>query len=148
MGLGVDGVGAQVGHGPGLFLVQGEDLDAARGGDGEGRVEEIDAVALGRDVELVVFAEELGLPAVAGGRGAAAEGAEAEAGSVGGGFLEDGLEHLEGRVEAVAFLVEDEGTVFLPAGGEEADVFGAGELLWGFASGGVGGGGGGVGGWG
>lgn len=42
-----------------MLLVDGENFDAALGGDGERRVKHVDAVAFGRDVELVVFTEEL-----------------------------------------------------------------------------------------
>lgn len=61
--LSFGGFGAEVRDGPRLFLVEGEDLDAALVGDGEGGVEHVDAVAFGRDVELVVFAEEVYLRA-------------------------------------------------------------------------------------
>lgn len=50
----------EVGDGPGLLLVEGEDFEAFGGGDGEGGVEEVDAVAFSGDVELIVFAEKLG----------------------------------------------------------------------------------------
>lgn len=45
-------------------------------------------------------------------------------------FLEDRFEDFEGGGEAVALLVEDERGVFHARGGEEADIAGAGELLW------------------
>jgi len=61
--LGFAGFGAEVRDRPCLFLVEGEDLDAALGRDGEGGVEHIDAVAFSWDVELIVFAEEIGLRA-------------------------------------------------------------------------------------
>lgn len=84
--LGVGLFGAEIGNGPGLFLVDGEDFNAAVGGDGEGRVEHVDIVAFGGDVEFVVFAEEFGLGA------ARVE----EAVFVAGRFLEDGFQDLEG----------------------------------------------------
>lgn len=84
--LGVGLFGAEIGDGPGLFLVDGEDFDATVGGDGEGRVEHVDAVAFSGDVEFVVFAKEFGLGA------ARVE----EAVFVAGGFLKDGFQDLEG----------------------------------------------------
>lgn len=110
----LDVLGAELGHGPGLLLVEGEDFEAAGGGDGEGRVEEVDACAFGRDVEVVVFAEELG--------GAALE----DAALFLAGFLVDGFEDFEDGGEVLALLVEDEGAVFHSTGDEEADVFAAG----------------------
>ena len=47
----------------------------------------------------------------------------------------DGLEDFEDGGDAFAFFVEDEGTVFHAASGEEADIPGAGELLWGVLGG-------------
>lgn len=61
--MGVGGFGAEVWDRPGLFLIEGEDFDAAVGGDGERRVEHVDVVAFGGDIEFVVLAEELGLGA-------------------------------------------------------------------------------------
>ncbi len=50
----------EVGDGPGLFFVEGEDFETAGGGDCEGGVEEVYAEAFGWDVEVVVVAEEFG----------------------------------------------------------------------------------------
>lgn len=86
MGLDVWLVGAEARDGPGLLLVEGEDFDASGGGDGEGGVEEINAVALCRDVEFVVFAEEFG----------AATTGEQKPRPGGSGFLEDGFKNLLG----------------------------------------------------
>ena len=47
----------------GILIRARQDLDAALGRDGEGGVEHIDAVAFSWDVELIVFAEEIGLRA-------------------------------------------------------------------------------------
>lgn len=129
--------GLEVGDRERDLLVEGEDLDAARGGDGDGGVEEVDGVRVGGDVEVVEVAEEVG--------GALAQAEEAGRARGGGGvgvaFVVDGLEHFEGRGDAFAFLVEDEGAVFHAPGGEEADVPRAGELLRGVAREGGGGGG-------
>lgn len=46
-----------------------------------------------------------------------------------GALLVDGFEDLEGRADAFAFLVEDEGAIFHAGGGEEADVAVAGQFL-------------------
>lgn len=54
-------LGSEVWHRPGLFLVQCENFNTTLGGDGEGGVEHVNPVTLGRDVKLVIFAEELGL---------------------------------------------------------------------------------------
>lgn len=121
------------------LLVERQDLDAAGGGDGDGRVEEVDGVRVGGDVEVIEVAEEV--------RGALAHAAEEEArrarggGGVGVALVVDGLEDFEGRGDAFALFVEDERAVFHAAGGEEADVPGAGEFLWGVAGEGGGGGG-------
>lgn len=53
----------QIRDADGLLLIQGEDLEAALGGDGEAGVEDIDAHALGGNVKLVEVPEELGLAA-------------------------------------------------------------------------------------
>lgn len=63
VGLGFGGFRAEVRDRPGLFLVESKDLDSALGRDGEGRVEHVDAVAFGWDVELVIFPEEICLGA-------------------------------------------------------------------------------------
>ncbi len=91
-------------------------------------MEEIDSVCVSGDVEVVKVAEEF--------NGALFQ-AEAVAHGVGGGggLLVDGLEDFEDGGDAFAFFVEDEGTVFHAAGGEEADVPGAGEFLWGVLGG-------------
>jgi len=59
-------------------------------------VEQVDTKAFGRDIELVIFAEELCAPATDadGGRGGSGEGGEAEAGALFRGFVEDRLEDL------------------------------------------------------
>lgn len=79
--MGILGFGAEVRDGPGLLLVESENFDATLGGDGEGRVEHVDAIAFSGDVELVIFAEELRLGATR----------LEEAGFAGCGFLKDGL---------------------------------------------------------
>jgi hypothetical protein len=56
-------VGTEFRNRPGLLLVECENLDSFLGRDGEGGMEQVDAVAFSRNVELVVFAEELGLSA-------------------------------------------------------------------------------------
>ena len=80
-GDGADVWGFRVGDGEGQLFVEGEDFDAARRGDGEGGVEEVEGVGVGRDVEVVEVAEEFG-------RAAAGEGCR-EAGATFGGFLVD-----------------------------------------------------------
>lgn len=120
------------------LLVERQDLDAAGGGDGDGGVEEVDGVRVGGDVEVVEVAEEV--------RGALAHAAEEARRARGGGgmgvaFVVDRLQDFEGRGDAFALFVEDERAVFHAAGGEEADVPGAGEFLWGVAGEGGGGGG-------
>ncbi len=121
------------------LLVECQDLDAAGGGDGDAGVEEVDGVRVGGDVEVVEVAKEL--------RGALAHAAEEEARRARGAdgvvvaLVVDGLEDFEGRGDAFALFVEDEGAVFHAPGGEEADVAGAGEFLWGVAGEGGGGGG-------
>jgi hypothetical protein len=49
----------EVRDGPWLLLVKREDFETFGSGDGKGAVEEIDAEAFSRDVELIVFSEEL-----------------------------------------------------------------------------------------
>ena len=110
LGDGGDVLLLEVRHGPGLLLVEGEDLEALGGADGEGGVEEVDAVAVGRDVELVVLAEELGRAALEHARLLLRR------------LLVHGLEHLERRRQALLLLVEDERAVLHLARGEEADV--------------------------
>jgi hypothetical protein len=78
-------------------------------------VEEIDREAFRGDVEVVVLPEEL--------RVSGSSLAE-ELRLLLVRFLEDRFEDFEGGGEAVALLVED------ARGGEEADIAGAGELLW------------------
>lgn len=63
VGLGFWSLGAKVRDGPGLFFVEGENFDAALGGDSERGVEHIDAVAFGWDIEFVIVAEEFCLRA-------------------------------------------------------------------------------------
>ena len=53
----------------------------------------------------------------------------------GGGFLVDGLEDFENGGDAFTFFIEDEGTVFHAASGEEADIPGAGQFLRGVLGG-------------
>ena len=102
----------KVRDGPRGFLVEREHLEALGGGDGDGVGEEIDALAVGGDVEVVVVAEEVGLaaeePARAGGRG--------------GVLLVDGFEDFEDGGAGLALLVEDERAVFHFADREETDV--------------------------
>ena len=76
----------------GLLLVQGQDLEAAGGADGERGVEHVERRALGRDVELVEVAEEVGL----------ARAQRREARPLLRRFGQDGLEHLRVRRGAVS----------------------------------------------
>ena len=144
--------GVEVGDGEGEFLVEGEDLEALGGGDGEGAVEEVDSVGVAPDVEVVKFAEESGgAPARRGPGGldhAAETGAHRGVVVVGGGgvggvgraaLAVDGLEDFEDGGDPFAFLVEDQLPVFHPALGEEADVAGSGEFLGGALGRGAGG---------
>lgn len=62
-GDGIDVRGFGVGDGEGKFFIEGEDFDAAGGGNGEGRVEEVERVGVGGDVEVVKVTEELGCAA-------------------------------------------------------------------------------------
>lgn len=59
-GDGADVRGFGVGDGERELLVEGEDFDAAGSGDGEGGVEQIECIGIGRDVEIVKVAEKLG----------------------------------------------------------------------------------------
>lgn len=49
-------------HRPWLFLVQSHDLNASLRRDGQRTVEQVDVVALCRDIELVIIAEKFSLP--------------------------------------------------------------------------------------
>ena len=62
-GDGADVRGLGVGDGEGELFVEGEDFDAAGGGDGERGVEEVECVSVGGNVEVVEVAEELGCAA-------------------------------------------------------------------------------------
>ena len=74
----------EFGHGPGLLLVESEDLEAFGGADGKGRMEEVDPVAVCGNIELVVVSEKL--------RGAALE----HSGFLLRGLLVDRFQNLEG----------------------------------------------------
>lgn len=117
----------EVWHAPGLFLVESHDFEALCCGDGERAVEQVDCVAVGGDVELVVFAEELGAAGLP------------DAGLLFCRFLVDGLEDFEGRGEPFALLVEDQCAVFHRACCEKSNIASAGQLLWRTTSGVVGG---------
>ena len=85
-------------------------------------MEEVDGVGLGRDIEFVKVAEVI--------RGALAYAQEAAAAATTvGALLVDGFEDLEGRADAFAFLVVDEGAIFHAGCREEADVAVAGKFL-------------------
>ena len=99
------------------LLVEGQQLEALGGGDGDVVLEEVEREAVGRDVELVEVAEGFG------GARAAAPAAE-EAGFLFCGLLEDWLEDLEGVVHPFLALVEQEGSVLHAGRGEEGHVLG------------------------
>lgn len=106
------------------LLIQRHDLHAPRRRDRDARVEEIDGVRFGGDVEVVEVAEEFGR-ALAHAEQAAPHAAAAALAAL----LVHRFQHFEGRADTFAFLVEDERAVFHAGCGEEADVAVAGEFL-------------------